>query len=135
MQCRQKSQQNSNDQDKENLPVIFCRTQCVGAQGHRLLKRLTEKLKRIISKPFTWKNFYKATKMSYYYYARARTPNIVYEVCCPAYNASYIGKTDWNLGSWIKKHCGLDKNSPLWIIICTSAPFPYIVFHAIMMWL
>ena len=28
-------------------------------------------------------------------------------------NAGYIGKTDWNLGTLIKEHCGLDKNSPI----------------------
>ena len=37
--------------------------------------------------------------------------HVVYEFCCSACNAGYIGKTDWNLGTWIKEHCGLDKNS------------------------
>ena len=30
-----------------------------------------------------------------------------------ACNAAYIGKTDRNLGTRIKEHCGLDKNSPI----------------------
>ena len=29
------------------------------------------------------------------------------------FNAGCIGKTDWNLGTWVKEHCGLDKNSPI----------------------
>ena len=28
-------------------------------------------------------------------------------------NAGYIGKTDTILSTWIKEHCGLDKNSPI----------------------
>ena len=37
--------------------------------------------------------------------------HVVHEFCSPAYNASYIGKTDRNLGTWIKDHCWLDKDS------------------------
>ena len=39
--------------------------------------------------------------------------HVVYEFCCPTCNAGYIGKTDWNWGTRIKEHCGLDKNSPI----------------------
>ena len=37
--------------------------------------------------------------------------HVVYEFSCNACNAGYIGKTGWNLGTWIKEHGGLDKNS------------------------
>ena len=89
-----------------------------GAQGDRLVKNLTKKLKRIISQPFILKNIYKTTKMSYYCNTKDRIPDylkshVVYEFSCPACNAGYIGKTDRNLGTWIKEHCGLDKNSPI----------------------
>ena len=56
LQTRQKRQQNNDGQDKENLPVIFCRIPYAGAQGDRLVKNLTKKLKRIISQPFILKN-------------------------------------------------------------------------------
>ena len=39
--------------------------------------------------------------------------HVIYEFSCPACNAGYIGKTDRNLGTRIKEHCGLDKNSPV----------------------
>ena len=63
-QTRQKCQYKNNDQDKENLPVIFCRIPSTGAQGDRLLKNLTKKLKRIISQPFISKKINKTTKMN-----------------------------------------------------------------------
>ena len=118
LQTREKRQQKNDDQDKENLPVIFCRIPYAGAQGDRLVKNLTKKLKRIISQPFILKNIYKTTKMSYYCNTKDRIPDylkshVVYEFSCPACNAGYIGKTDRNLGTRIKEHCGLDKNSPV----------------------
>ena len=84
---------------KENLPVIFSRTPYAGAQGDRLVKNLTKKLKQIISQPFILKNIYKTTKMSYYCNTKDIIPDylkchVVYEFCCPACNAGYIGKTD-----------------------------------------
>ena len=50
-------------------------------------------------------------------------------------NVGYIGKTDRNLGTWIKEHCGLDKNSPIILqsVISTSSPLRYIVFHVMVM--
>ena len=36
--------------------------------------------------------------------------HVVYEFSCPACNAGYIVKTDRNLGTRIKEHCGFDKN-------------------------
>ena len=87
-----------------------------GAEGVRSVKNLTKKLKRIISQPFILKKIYKTTKMSYYCNTKDRIPDylkshVVYEFSCPACNAGYIGKTDRNLGTRIKEHCGLDKNS------------------------
>ena len=72
---RRKGQRNIVDLDKDNLPIIFCRIPHAGAQGDRLLKKLTKKLKRIISKPFILKNIYKTTKMSYYCNAKDRIPD------------------------------------------------------------
>ena len=118
LQTREKRQQKNDDQDKENLPVIFCRIPYAGVQGDRLVKNLTKNLKRIISQPFILKNIYKTTTMSYYCNTKDRIPeysksHVVYEFSCPACNADYIGKTDRNLGTRIKEHCGLDKNSPV----------------------
>ena len=45
LQTREKRQQMNEDQDKENLPIIFCRIPYAGAQGDRLVKNLTKKLK------------------------------------------------------------------------------------------
>ena len=81
--------------------------------------------------------------MSYCCNEKDRIPDylkshVVYEFCCPACNAGYIGKTNRNLGTQTKEHCGLDKNSPIFNhlaeCICTSTPLPYIVFHAMVMW-
>ena len=72
---RRKGQRNIVDPDKDNLPIIFCRISYAGAQGDRLPKKLTKKLKRIISKPFILKNIYKTTKMSYYCNAKDRIPD------------------------------------------------------------
>ena len=118
LQTRQKDQQKNDDQDKENLPVIFCRIPYAGAQGDRIVKNLTKKLKWIISQPFILKIISKTTKMSYYCNTKEGIPDylkshVVYEFCCPACNASYIGKTDRNLGTRTKEHCGLDKSSPI----------------------
>ena len=66
LQSSQKAQRNSNDQDKENLAIIFCRIPYAGAQDDRLLKKLTRKLKWIISKPFNLKTVYKTNKMGYF---------------------------------------------------------------------
>ena len=49
LQTRQKHQQKNDDQDKDNLPAIFCRIPYPDAQGDRLVKNLTRKLKQIIS--------------------------------------------------------------------------------------
>ena len=118
LQTKQKGQQKNDDQDKKNLPVIFCRIRYAGAQGDRIVKNLTKKLKRIISQPFILKNIYRTTAMSYYCNTKDRIPDylkshVVYEFSCPACNAGYIGKTDRNLGTRIKEHCGLDKNSAI----------------------
>ena len=43
LQTRQKRQQKNDDQEKENLPVIFCRIPYAGAQDDRLFKNLTKK--------------------------------------------------------------------------------------------
>ena len=56
--------------------------------------------------------------MSYYCNTNGRIPDylkshVLYEFCYPACNAGYFGKTDRNLGTRIKKNCGLDKNSPI----------------------
>ena len=139
---RQKRQQKNDDQDKGNLPVIFCGIPYAGAQGDRLVKNLTKKLKRIISQPFILKNIYKATKMTYYCNTKDRIPDylkshVVYEFSCPACNAGYIGKTDRNLGTRIKEHCGLDKNSPVFnhLTECNFYQYTltYIVFHVMVM--
>ena len=45
LQTREKHQQKNNVKDTENLPAIFCRIPCAGAQGDRLVKNLTKKLK------------------------------------------------------------------------------------------
>ena len=52
LQTRQKRQRKTDDQDKENLPLLFCRIPYAGTQSDRLVKNLTEKLKWIISQPF-----------------------------------------------------------------------------------
>ena len=39
-------QQKNDDQDKENLPLIFCRIPCAGTQDDRLVKNLAKKLKQ-----------------------------------------------------------------------------------------
>ena len=117
MQTREKLRQKNDDQDKENLRVIFCRIPYAGGQGDRLVKNLTKKLKQIISQPFILRNIYKTTKMSYYCNTKDNSRLIkipvVYEFTCPACNAGYIAKTDWNLDTRIKEHSGLDKNSPV----------------------
>ena len=52
LQTRQKRQQKNDDQEKENLPVIFYKIPYAGAQDDRLDKNLTKKLKWVISQPF-----------------------------------------------------------------------------------
>ena len=118
LQSTQKGQRKKDDHNKENLSVIFCRIPYAGAQGDRLLKNLTKKLKQIISKPFILKNICKTATMSYYCNTKGRIPDylkshVAYEFCYPVCSAGYIGKTDRNLGTGIKEHCGLDKNSPI----------------------
>ena len=57
--------------------------------------------------------------MSHYCNKKGRIPDylksshVVYEFCCVVCNAGYIDKTDRNLGTRIKEHCGLDKSSPI----------------------
>lgn len=56
--------------------------------------------------------------MSYYCNVKEKIPDYlkflaVYEFYYLACNADYIGKADQNLGTEIKEHCGLDKNSPI----------------------
>ena len=135
LQTREKRQQKNDDQNKENLPVIFCRIPYTGAQGDRLAKNLTKKLKWIVSQPFILKNLYKTTKMSYYCNAKDRIPDylkshVVYEFSCPACNACYIGKTNRNLGTRIKEHCGLDKNSSVFNHLAECNFYRYtLTFH------
>ena len=68
--------------------------------------------------------------MSYYCNTKGRIPNylkthVVYEFSCPACYAGYIGKTDQNLGTRIKEHCGLDKNSPVFNILAECNFYQY----------
>ena len=65
LKTREKRQQKNDEQDKENLPLIFSRILYAGAQGDRLVKNLTKKLKRIISQPFLLKNICKTNKTSF----------------------------------------------------------------------
>ena len=139
---RQKRQQKNDDQDKGNLPVIFCGIPYAGAQGDRLVKNLTKKLKRIISQPFILNYIYKTTKMSHYCNTKDKISDylkshVVYEFSCPACNARYIGKIDQNLGTRIKEHCGLDKNSRVFnhLTECNLYQYTltYIVFHVMVM--
>ena len=56
--------------------------------------------------------------MNYHCNIKGKIPDylkshVVFEFSCPACNAGYIGKTDRNLGTQIKEHCGLDKHSPV----------------------
>ena len=56
--------------------------------------------------------------MSYYWSTKGKISDylkshVVYEFCCPICNTGYIGKTDPNLGTQMKQHCGLHKNSPI----------------------
>ena len=53
--------------------------------------------------------------MSCYCNTKERIPHYlkshaVYKFYFLAYSAYYIGKTLRNLGTWMKEHCGLDKN-------------------------
>ena len=78
---------------------MFCRIPYAGAQGDKLLKNLTKKLKLIISKPFALANINKTTKMNYHCNTMDRIPDylkshVAYEFSCPAYNTVYVGKTD-----------------------------------------
>ena len=79
---------------------------------------MTKNLNRIISKPFILKHTHKTTEMSYYCNTEGRTPgflksHLLYEFGGFVCNSSYCGKTDRNLGTQKKGHCGLDKNSPI----------------------
>ena len=38
----------------------------------------------------------------------------MYELCCPACNDNYIGKTDQNFSTSVQKHRDPDKNSPIY---------------------
>ena len=99
LQTRQERQQKNDDQDKENLPVLFCGILYVSTKDDKLVKNLTKILKWIISQPFILKDIYKTTKISYYCNIKDKIPDylkshVVYEFCCPACNASCIRKTD-----------------------------------------
>ena len=70
--------------------------------------------------------------MSYYCNTKDRIPDylkshVVYKFCCRACNAGYIGKTDRNLGTWIKEHCGLDKNSLIFNYLAECNFYQYIL--------
>ena len=108
----------NDDPDKNNLPLIFCRIPYAGTQGDRLIKNLKKKRKRIVSQYFISKSIYNTINVSYYCNKKKIIPDnlkshAVYEFCCLACNAGYIGKIDRDLGTSIKEHCGLDKNSPI----------------------
>ena len=82
--------------------------------------------------------------MSCYCNTKDRIPDylkshVVWEFCFPACNADYIGKTDQNLGTWIKEHCGLDKNLPIFDHLAECNLYQYTLtlhsFHAMVIWL
>ena len=83
-----------------------------------------------MSQPFILKCIYKTTKVSDFCNTKDRIPHylkshVVYKFFCPACNAGYIGNTDRNLGSRIKEHCGLDKNSPIFNHFAESNFYQY----------
>ena len=78
-----------------------------------------------MSQPFILKSICKTTKVSDFCNTKDRIPHylkshVVYDFFCPACNAGYIGNTDRNLGTRIKEHCGLDKNSPIFSHLAES---------------
>ena len=82
------------------------------------LKIWPKKRKRHIDETFKLRNIY-CTKKLHYYYTKDKVPeylksHIVYELCCPACNSKYIGKTDQNFSTHIQEHSGSDKKSPVY---------------------
>ena len=139
---RQKDQRDSYHQEKENLKALFCRITYAGTQTHILFMNSTKSLKCVTNKPFILKNIYKTTKISIYFNTKCKVPyhlksNLTYKFSCPAGNARYIDKADWNFRTQRKEHCGLDKNSPYSIIllsiIFTSTALTYIISDMIML--
>ena len=53
--------------------------------------------------------------------------HMVYEFCCPACNSKYIGKADWNFGTCVQKHSGLDKKSQVYNHLLECEHFIYVV--------
>ena len=51
----------------------------------------------------------------------------MYEFCCPACNSKYIGKTDWNFGTRVQEHGGLDKTSLVYNHLLECGLFNYVV--------
>ena len=57
---------------------------------------------------------------------------LVYEFSCPACNAGSIDNTDRNLGTRIKEHCGLDKNSAVFIHLAECNFYHYtLTLHSV----
>ena len=51
----------------------------------------------------------------------------MYEFCCPACNSKYIGKTDWNFGTRVQEHGGLDKTLLVYNHLLECGLFNYVV--------
>ena len=119
--------------EQENTATIFCRIPYAGAQGETLIKNLIKKLKRHIDKPFKLRNIYRKKKLSYYCNTKEYLNpeylkyHIVYELCCPACNNKYIGKTDRDFSTLIQKHSGSDKKSPVYNYLLECEHFNYVI--------
>ena len=114
-----KNTQNTDTLEEENIATIFCRIPYAGVQGEKLIKNLVKKLKRHIDEPFKLRNICRTKKLSYYCNTKDKVPeylksHIVYELCCPACNSKYTGKTDRNSTTRVQKHIGSDKKLPVY---------------------
>ena len=110
------SENNSNSTADENISKIWVRIPFLGKQGEYLVKKLTRKLQRNLTKPVKFIVIYQTKKVSYFLSKKDKIPDLerndlVYEFSCPGCSATYISKTVRNLRTRLSEHAKLNTSA------------------------
>ena len=110
------SENNSNDIADKNISKIWVRIPFLGRQGEHLVKKLIRKLQCNLTKLVKFIVIYQTKKVSYSLSKKDKIADLerndlVYEFSCPGCSATYIGKTFWNLRTWLAEHANLNTSA------------------------
>ena len=116
-----KSSENERpDEEDQDEITLWFDVPYIGSTGENLMKSFRKKITKLLNtdKKIKIKTIFKISQLRDFASTKDKVPlmsksNVVYQVCCPGCNATYIGKTERTLRERTIEHAWSDVESPM----------------------